>query len=193
MILSFVKTRMSTISLRKDHDLIEKVLNAMETTLNLLQNGKVIPEPILEPVIDFSKNFTIVCHHGKEETSLFPALEKTGMPHNMGPIAKMLMEHEETKQIANQIETSSKNYLKTGKSSQLISDLQHYIEHVRQHLWKENNRLFMMAEMRLQGSSDEVNTKIVDTEKLKLKELGKTRDYYEKLADDLIQKTKSEI
>ena len=64
---------MSTNSLRRDHDLIEKVIKSMETTIQLLNEGKKIPEFILAPVIDFSKNFTDVCHHSKEENSLFPA------------------------------------------------------------------------------------------------------------------------
>ena len=67
---------MSTTSLRRDHELIEKVIKAMQSTIELLNNGKQIPESILLPVIDFSKNFTDVCHHTKEEKSLFPALEK---------------------------------------------------------------------------------------------------------------------
>ena len=54
---------MSTASLRRDHDLIEKAIKAMEATIQLLNDKKQIPESILYPVIDFSKNFTDVCHH----------------------------------------------------------------------------------------------------------------------------------
>ena len=43
---------MSTASLRKDHDLIEKVLRAMWATIPLLQSGKKIPEPIIAQDID---------------------------------------------------------------------------------------------------------------------------------------------
>ena len=57
---------MSTASLRRDHELIEKVIKAMESTVQLLNDGKQIPESILLPVIDFSKNFTDVCHHSKD-------------------------------------------------------------------------------------------------------------------------------
>lgn len=178
---------MSTASLRKDHDLIEKVIKSMEATLQLLQNGKTIPGAILLPVIDFSKNFTDVCHHGKEEESLFPALERAGMPRNMGPIAVMLMEHQMTRQIADRMETSAQDYLKNGASDKLISDIKEYIEHVSAHLWKENNRLFMMAEMRLQGASDQVNNSLIETEKLKLENLGKDRADYERLANQLEQ------
>ncbi len=180
---------MTTNSLRKDHDLIEKVLKSMQTTIQLLIDGKKIPESILTPVIDFSKNFTILCHHGKEENSLFPALEKAGMPRNMGPLAVMLMEHEITKKIANQMEQSSQKYIETGDASQLISDMQQYVEHVTQHLWKENNRLFMMADMRLEGNSEQIENELQQTEESKLKEIGNNREYYEKLAIDLEEKT----
>lgn len=176
---------MSTVSLRKDHDLIEKVLKSMWATVSLLQTGKTIPEAILMPVIDFTKNFTDVCHHGKEENSLFPELEKKGMPRNMGPIAVMLMEHETTRKISNRIEESSKIYLKNGDSSQLVTDMTEYINHVMQHLWKENNRLFMMADMTLQDEVEQVNQSLADVEASKLKEIGKNREDYEKLADDL--------
>ncbi|MBI5145958.1 MAG: hemerythrin domain-containing protein [Thaumarchaeota archaeon] len=176
---------MSTASLRKDHDLIEKVVKSMEVTLHLLKNGKTIPESILLPVIDFSKNFTDVCHHGKEEESLFPALEQAGMPRNMGPIAVMLMEHQMTRQIADRMEESAKEYLKTGSSVKLASDISEYIEHISAHLWKENNRLFMMAEMRLQGSSDQVNNSLNEVEKLKLEKLGKNRADYENLVNQI--------
>lgn len=37
---------MSTMSLRRDHDLIEKVIKSMETTIQLLESGKKITELI---------------------------------------------------------------------------------------------------------------------------------------------------
>ena len=46
---------MSTTSLRRDHELIEKVIKAMQSTIELLNNNTKIPESILLPVIDFSK------------------------------------------------------------------------------------------------------------------------------------------
>ncbi|MGQ0771786.1 MAG: hemerythrin domain-containing protein [Nitrososphaerota archaeon] len=178
---------MSTESLKKDHDLIEKVVKSMEVTLQLLKAGKVVPESILMPVVDFSKNFTDVCHHGKEEESFFPALEQAGMPRNMGPIAVMLMEHETTRKIAARMADSAKEYLQAGSNQKLISDIQEYVEHVTQHLWKENNRLFVMAEMRLQGNSEQVNKSLNEVEKQKLSGLGKSRDDYENLARELEQ------
>ena len=176
---------MPTSLLRKDHDLIEKAISAMQTTVSLLKNGKKIPESILLPTIDFSKNFTNVCHHGKEEDALFPALGKVGVPTNMGPIRKMIMEHETTKKIAEKIEEFAKTYLDTGDSVNLIEGIELYIEHVNAHLWKENNRLFMMADARLQAYGKQVVEALQETEKTKLAELGKTRSDYEKLIKSL--------
>ena len=81
---------MSTASLRRDHDLIEKVIKSMETTVLMLRGGAIVPESILMQVMDFATNFTDTCHHSKEENTLFPALAKSGMPTNMGPIGVML-------------------------------------------------------------------------------------------------------
>lgn len=183
---------MSTASLRKDHDLIDKVLKAMETTIQLLTTGKKIPQSILLPTIDFTKNFTDVCHHSKEEKSLFPALGKAGMPTQFGPIAMMLMEHEMSREISKRMEQASNHYIQTNDPEQLISTMQEYVDHIKQHLWKENNRLFMMAESRLHNVSSQVDSELQQIEKSKLEEIGKSREEYEKLADDLT-KNVSEI
>ena len=176
---------MSTTSLRNDHKLIEKVLNALDVTVSLLNEGKQIPEQILIPTIDFIQNFTHVCHHTKEEEGLFPALGKTGMPTQMGPISRMILEHKITKQLADNIESSAKLYIQSGTSDELIPSLQNYVNHVRDHLWKENNRLFMMADSRLIDVSKNVDEQLRKIEQNKLDELGKSRSEYEKLASDL--------
>ena len=176
---------MSTTSLRRDHELIEKVIKAMESTVQLLNDGKQIPESILLPVIDFSKNFTDVCHHSKEEKSLFPALEQAGLPTNMGPIAMMLIDHQRSREIGVEMELSAKEYLSSGNSTKLVNDMRQYVEHITEHLWKENNKLFMMAEARLQYVSKKVDEELTEIEKSKLDEIGKTREHYEQLAEDL--------
>ena len=183
---------MSTVSLRRDHDLIEKVVKSMETTVQLLSSGKQIPESILNPVIDFSKNFIDVCHHSKEENSLFPALEKAGLPRNMGPIAMMLMDHERSREIAKRMEQSAKQYIESGDTKELISSMNEYVQHITEHLWKENNRLFMMAEARLQYVSERMDKELGEIEESKLREIGKEREHYENLADDLAKQVSNQ-
>jgi hemerythrin-like domain-containing protein len=175
----------STESLRKDHLLIEKMLKALGTTAGMLEAGRSIPPPILDQAIDFTKNFTIVCHHGKEESSLFPALERSGMPREGGPIARMLFEHEVTKQLATKMENSAHDYLQSGNPNILLADIKNYIDHVALHLSKENQRLFMMADMLLQQNAEQVKKDLAQSEEAKLTVLGKKRSDYEKLLSDV--------
>ena len=131
-----------------------------------------------------------MCHHGKEEKTLFPALERSGMPTKMGPIAVMLMEHEVTKKLIERIEVSGKIYLDTGDSVQLGVDFREYVEHMRNHLWKENNRLFVMADQRLQMESESVEAELEKTEKNQLAEIQKDRKHYEKIVETVLNNFK---
>lgn len=179
----------STSSLRNDHQLIEKMLQALKVISELLKKEKKIPSQILDQAIDFSVNFTNFCHHGKEEESLFPTLERKGMPKEGGPIARMIYEHEITQKLTDDIISSSKSYTSTGESSPLIKSIDEYVEHVSLHLSKENLRLFQMADMILNDDRSAVYTDLEESEKTKLDKLGQSREYYEKIVDDLGSKT----
>ena len=174
---------MPTESLRKDHFMIEKMMRALNVTADLLMSGKAIPAQFLDQALDFTRNFTNVCHHGKEEDSLFPALERNGMPREGGPIARMIFEHTVTKQLAEKLEVSAKEYLQSGEREQLVADIRAYTDHVSQHLTKENFRLFVMADRILKTKADEVNKELSEVELAKLSALGRTRTYYEQLVD----------
>ena len=174
-----------TESLRKDHALIEKMINALQTISSLLNNGKQIPESILNQAIDFSINFTNTCHHGKEEESLFPTLENKGMPREGGPIARMLYEHQITKNLAESIIKSTKNYISYGDYKELVQDIDNYVQHVSLHLSKENQRLFAMADIILKDQENQVNNSLIEVEQEKLNKIGSSRGHYEKLIDNI--------
>jgi hemerythrin-like domain-containing protein len=161
-----------TESLRKDHALIAKMINALQTISSLLSNGKQIPKSILNQAIDFSINFTNTCHHGKEEESLFPTLENNGMPREGGPIARMLYEHQITKNLAESIIKSTKNYISYGDYKELVKDIDNYVQHVSLHLSKENQRLFAMADIILKDQENQVNNNLIEVEQEKLDKIG---------------------
>ena len=50
---------------------------------------------------------------------------------------------------------------------------------------EENNRLFMMADARLQSHTEQIEKVLTETENAKLNQLGKTREHYENLVDEL--------
>jgi len=61
--------------------------------------------------------------------------------------------------------------------------MKQYNEHKTEHLWKENNKLFLMAEARLQPVSEKVDLELNNIEESTLKETRKTREHYEKLVE----------
>lgn len=176
---------MSTASLRRDHQLIEKVLKSMATAVGLLEAERQVPHIVIRQVVDFAKNFTDACHHTKEEESLFPALQKAGMPARMGPIAVMLMEHKRARLLAGEMERGAQQYESTGRHNSLASSMREYVRHLTEHLRKENNRLFLMAEARLQHAAADVDRQLQDVELRQLKDIGRDREYYERLAADI--------
>lgn len=176
-----------TASLRKDHDIIKKVLKATEICITMLKEGKEIPPAILLDTVDFITNFIDRCHHAKEEQGLFPALEATGMPRENSAIGTMLREHEEARKIAEQIKSSVESYLgdksELSKSA-LILHCEEYVNHIDRHILKEDTRLFVIAERRLKGKENDVENMVQSVEREKLGH-GGTKQYEEK-ADNLL-------
>ena len=100
-----------------------------------------------------------------------------------GPIARMLFEHEVTKDLTNSIIRSTEVYTSTGQPTALIEDIEKYIDYVILHLSKENQRLFAMADMILADQQESLTKDLDIIEKNKLDDFKRTRNYYEALVD----------
>jgi hemerythrin-like domain-containing protein len=68
----------------------------------------------------------------------------------------MLYEHEITKNLADSIAKSTKNYISSGDHTGLVKDIDEYIHHVSLHLSKENQKLFAMADIILKDQENQV-------------------------------------
>ena len=130
--------------LSDEHRVIERVLGAVEK----LAKGPVGELEPWKKALDFIRHFADQCHHFKEEKVLFPAMEAHGIPAEGGPIGMMLMEHEEGRSYARAMLAAislieSKN--EAGKAS-LIGSAQAYCRLLREHIQKEDDVLFRMAD-----------------------------------------------
>jgi len=97
--------------------------------------------------VAFLRNFADRCHHAKEETHLFPAMEAKGFPRDGGPTGVMLHEHEEgrghVRGMAEALEGAA-----AGDAAALRAFAQHgraYVALLRDHIHKEDNILYVMA------------------------------------------------
>lgn len=129
--------------LKSEHRVIERVLDATE---RMLVSGR-IERDFFTQMIDFARNFADGCHHAKEEHELFPVLEQAGIPRDGGPIGCMLHEHELGRSLIRTIERNLDDAA-AGRGpalEALRSAAREYIDLLRQHILKEDQVLFEIA------------------------------------------------
>lgn len=101
--------------------------------------------------VDFFRLYTDTLHHGKEEDVLFEALVEEGMPLESGPIAAMLEEHQVGRALVRQM-AQALDHLSAGTataSREIERAGRAYIDLLRQHIEKEDDGVFEMADRAL--------------------------------------------
>jgi hemerythrin-like domain-containing protein len=161
----------ATAILREEHEAILKILGATEEVVRRIEAGGSVHTETLNGLIEFFRLFADACHHGKEEELLFPFLEKRGMQRAGAPTGVMLHEHEEGRGLVRQMAEAAEA-CNWGEDSQkrFAAAARRYIELLRQHIFKENNILFVMAESML--TAEEQEKLAAEFEKVEIEKLG---------------------
>jgi len=175
--------------LRHEHRVIEQVLAVLEKLADHAANNGRIDAELASQALDFFRHFADHCHHAKEEDLLFPALEAKGFPREGGPTGVMLYEHEQGRALIRQMveaiqaaETDSR-----AAARKFAEAARQYVTLLRQHISKEDNILFVLAERTLNTSEQaEMLAKFETTEK---EHVGEgVHEKYAALADELLAK-----
>jgi hemerythrin-like domain-containing protein len=134
----------ATKDLEDDHvhilrltDVMEKITKASEPDI-----------ADLETIVYLIRNYADGFHHAKEETILFPWLSEKGFSQQQGPVGVMLSEHTQGRNYAKGMADGIALF-KQGDSSALdivFLNMTGYISLLRNHIAKENNILFRMAD-----------------------------------------------
>jgi hemerythrin-like domain-containing protein len=131
----------ATEDLRHEH---ESILSVLEIAEDVMRSGHPAEDKFKfgNEFVYFLSIFTDRCHHGKEENMLFPTMIQKGLPDQDGPIGVLLQEH-----------VNGRNMVKTIRCDVEEKDLIRLIEHIaeytvfiRNHIAKENNVLFPLAD-----------------------------------------------
>jgi hemerythrin-like domain-containing protein len=131
--------------LRADHQLILRVIETLGGIVDAMGQGGEAPLERIRKITRFSVNFVDRCHHAKEERCLFPCLEERGVPRESGPIGVMLAEHEEGRRLVREI-TEVIDSCSESDHDLLAGLCDEYAGLLTQHIFKENNILFAMAD-----------------------------------------------
>jgi hemerythrin-like domain-containing protein len=175
-----------TETLKHEHRIVLLVLEGAEREAHAIEAGHAAKAEDIEQMLDFFRNFVDRCHHGKEERHLFPAMNAKGMPLEAGPLAVMLHEHEQgraaVRAIAEALERGKRGEADAGEA--LARALLGYVELLRNHIAKEDNVLFPMADRLL--SEPEQARVAADFDRVEAEEMGPgVHDRYHELAHRL--------
>jgi hemerythrin-like domain-containing protein len=131
--------------LSDEHRVIERVLTAVEKLTHKAPRNSL--DKWREALV-FFRHFADECHHFKEEKVLFPALAEHGIPNEGGPVGMMLMEHEEGRNHVRSM-IMAVEQLEAGNAAAqdaLLSHARAYLTLLREHIQKEDDVLFRMAD-----------------------------------------------
>lgn len=172
-----------TVQLKEEHQAIKLMLRITEKVCEKLESGEEVSPEHLEQIVEFIKVFADKCHHGKEEDLLFTAMEEAGIPKEGGPIGVMLTEHDVGRGYVRGMSEAIARYKAGGRraSSAIAQNARKYIALLTQHIDKEDNILYPMADMHLSKEKQKElleEFELVEREKIGV---GKHEEFHELL------------
>lgn len=81
-------------TLKQDHEDMRTIIAVLGEMASRLEEEHVVPAEDLRTVVHYLDTFVTQCHHAKEESVLFPALEEAGLKRDGGPLEIMSAEHQ---------------------------------------------------------------------------------------------------
>ncbi len=161
-----------TETLKHEHKIVLLVLQGAEREALAIRSGGEVHAETIGEMVDFFRNFVDRCHHAKEERHLFPALGAKGFPAESGPVAVMLHEHEQGRAAIRAISEALPKAAAGDREAAgaLATALLEYAELLRNHIFKEDNVLFPMADRVL--APDEQASLAALFDKVETEEIG---------------------
>lgn len=147
--------------LKEEHQGIKTGLRILGRVADKLNSGQAVPPEHLEQLVGFIRTFADRCHHGKEEDLLFTEMERAGVPRQGGPIAVMLLEHDQGRGYVRGMAEAIPGYRAGDPAAarKFAQNAYNYIGLLTQHIDKEDNILYVIADMHL---SDEQQTCLLE-------------------------------
>ena len=178
--------------LMQEHRVIEKVVAAMDRLAARLDAGDPVDAETVKEIVRFMRLFADQCHHGKEEFRLFPALLEKGLPAEGGPVQVMISEHATGRRLVGELEKAAEAYGASGAAAAgtLGNALRDIAALYTQHIWKEDNILFPLAQRILDA---EDTGRLMEAFAAVEKEHGaETHQHFVRFAESLERDTETE-
>lgn len=147
----------ATYILEHEHRTIEKIVRVMGVLVDELAENRDIDDDVLRDLCQFLRVYRHQCHHGKEESYLFPMLESHGVPEEGCPLGALRHEHERSRALTQELVQASAEYAANRHHGcpALSQVLRNIAQFYPAHIWKEEYLLFPMARKVLSEEDDE--------------------------------------
>ncbi len=138
-----------------EHRIIESAMNRIEAECQAMVNG--VTNGARQKAgqwVHFIRTFADSMHHGKEENILFAEMCNHGFLRDVGPIAVMLNDHDQCRNLTWQLAeiAQGEGPVSDAEHYRLLTAAQSYCRLLRAHIRKEDNVLYRMALQRLDES-----------------------------------------
>ena len=158
-----------TSILMSEHRVIEKALACLERMAAEFEEKATVEAPVAGEALEFLRTFADRCHHGKEETNLFPAMEARGLPADVGPTEMMRQEHATGRAFIRDMAEA----VADANAGAFVTGARGYVALLREHIVKEDEVLFPMADGLLpQGDQDRLRREF---ERIEAVDIGRDR------------------
>lgn len=176
-----------TDTLKHEHQVILLVLGAAEREALRIQAGGQVQAERVGQMVEFFRNFADRCHHAKEEKLLFTKMAERGMPIEGGPIAVMLQEHEQGRARVRAVAAAlPQGEGDVAATTAVRTNLLAFVQLLRQHISKEDNILYPMADNLFSAQDQQELAAAFD--QVEAEEMGEgTHVKYHQLAHDLAE------
>lgn len=139
--------------LMEEHQLILQYLMVADALSDRLESTAPPDVQDVGAWIDFVKQYADHQHHMKEEDVLFVWMAEKGMPRDSGPVHCMLEEHGMGRAAIGSLAQNLAEGLKDKRAA--AADLRSFASILRQHIYKEDNILYRMADEMADDGDDE--------------------------------------
>ena len=171
-----MKTAMQILS--GEHKNILKIAEALNKECGALESGKKLNTDFFSQAIEFIREYADRFHHAKEEDILFKELCRPDAKMHCNPVEQMLYEHNLGRNFVKGMEEG----LKEGNKNRITENARGYSQLIQEHINKEDNILYPMADEALSEKAKEsILKKFNEIEKKKKKDKEKALAFIKSL------------
>jgi hemerythrin-like domain-containing protein len=133
----------------REHRIILQVIEGLGGLARHLREGRNVDVAQLREAVAFMREFADDCHHAKEKDLLYPACIDYGLQLHGHPIAALLEERQESRQLEGQLADSTREYAahRAGAGALIATTIAAIAKLYSRHIRDEEKMVFPMVKL----------------------------------------------